>query len=413
MGKVGRKANHFETAGGDTIVGLIHQKDGRWRVLATGQKFVAASEAEAIARYRQIQGQPTVGVPTIANMEQDAKGKIWLRSQTPDETFWPWLRELLTTRLQEVAEKTGLRGLASLDVHAIPAKAILLTELADLYYQKSESKQNTRGHVRSAVLKLASITGATTLDSLTTPALQKFRDEINASLAPAGAAAIFGKVKSALSFARKFGLDAGQIDAALSRMKVLYTQKAVSDAKPTPIDPDDFHKLLKVADQQWRAIFLLSLNTALYLEDVAALEWKDIDLKAGTLVGLRGKTSIRRVGMLWPETVKALRAIPHDTASPFVFVSRTGTRYRSDSLHRRYAIIRDAAKITVTFSSIRDGAYTIAARSCDDRTARMFAAHAAPGLMDSYVERNPELVKRAADAVHKAYAPFPAKAGKR
>ncbi len=203
------------------------------------------------------------------------------------------------------------------------------------------------------------------------------------------------------------GLDAQQIDATLARMKVLYAPKADTVSNPDPITRDDFHKLLAVASPGWRAKLLVSLNMALYLADVAALVWEDFNLDAGTYVGIRSKTSIRRVGMLWPETVAAMRALPRKAKSPLVFPSTHGGSYRSDSLHRRYATIRDKAKITAPFSSIRDGAYTIAAQTCDDRTARMFAAHAAAGLLDAYVQRRPELVKPAADGVHAAYGPFP------
>jgi len=86
---------------------------------------------------------------------------------------------------------------------------INLNDLGDNYYNKSASKQNTRGHVRSAIKRLAHITQAQTLAELTTPLLIKFRDEIINQIEPTGATALFGKVKSALAFARKEGWDGG------------------------------------------------------------------------------------------------------------------------------------------------------------------------------------------------------------
>ena len=429
MAKVGRKANHYETSSGDIVQGLIRQKDGRWRILATGKRFTAETEAEAVGRFYRMAGQnPTIAIPVSIismdaliseephrakdalaasiNTEFDEAGNVRFIQRVDENAMIEWARAYIVGDQFNAARRMRLPGLARIELHTPPAGAITLKELGDLYYTKSDSKQNTRGHVRSAIAKLEAITGANSLPELTTPLLMKFRDDITTQLNPTGATAIFGKVRSALSFARKVGLDAEQIDAALGRMKVLYAPKVVVEHKPTPISRGDFHRLLIMADDQWRAILLISLNLALYLEDCADLQWKDIDLDAGTFIGLRGKTKIRRVGMLWPETAAALRALPR-TDSPYVFVSRTGTRYRSDSLHRRYAIIRDKAGVTAVFSSIRDGAYTIAARSCDDRTARMFAAHAAPGLMDAYVSRNPQLTKPASDAVYSAFGPFP------
>ena len=46
MSAAGRKASHFKSTAGDTLLGWIHQRDGRWRILAIGRRFVANSEAE-------------------------------------------------------------------------------------------------------------------------------------------------------------------------------------------------------------------------------------------------------------------------------------------------------------------------------------------------------------------------------
>ncbi len=205
MAKLGRKAQHFTTTGGDVIPGLIHQKDGRWRILASGKRFTAGTEAEAVATFYRLAGRDTVAVPSQSMIEQDDRGSVWMRTETPGEAYWPWLREQLITNIHVVAKKTGLPGLAALDLTAIPGKAITLKEIADLYVEKSESKQNTRGHVASAMRKLATITGASNLAELTTPALMQFREVITKELRPTGAAAIFGKVKSAIAFGTRWG----------------------------------------------------------------------------------------------------------------------------------------------------------------------------------------------------------------
>jgi hypothetical protein len=63
----------------------------------------------------------------------------------------------------------------------------------------------------------------------------------------------------------------------------------------------------------------------------------------------------------------------------------------------------------VTWSHIRDGAYTAAAQApgVDEKFARLLAGHKSAGLQDKYVLRNPQIVKPACDAVYSAYAPFP------
>jgi hypothetical protein len=62
---------------------------------------------------------------------------------------------------------------------------------------------------------------------------------------------------------------------------------------------------------------------------------------------------------------------------------------------------------SVTFDTLRDGAYTAASHGTKDaRLASILAGHAC-GMSDHYVLRNPAIVREACDAVYKVYSPFP------
>jgi hypothetical protein len=58
---------------------------------------------------------------------------------------------------------------------------------------------------------------------------------------------------------------------------------------------------------------------------------------------------------------------------------------------------------------IRDGAYTAACQApgVEEKWARLLAGHRSHGLQDSYVMRNPAIVRPACEAVYAAYGPFP------
>ena len=137
------------------------------------------------------------------------------------------------------------------------------------------------------------------------------------------------------------------------------------------------------------------------------LDRGDFDLAAGTYSGKRGKTSVMRIGMLWKETLAAIKALPRKGQSPLLFTSQTGIRFNASSRYDTFASLRQKAGVATPFSSIRDGGYTAVAGSCDEKSAKLFAAHRFGGLMDSYVQRKPELVKEAAEAVRRVYGPFP------
>ena len=72
----------------------------------------------------------------------------------------------------------------------------------------------------------------------------------------------------------------------------------------------------------WRAWLLLGLNLCMTVEDLCELRWPDFDMAKGTYAALRVKTRrarIPRAGVLWPETMAALQALPRK--SEYVFTS--------------------------------------------------------------------------------------------
>lgn len=71
--------------------------------------------------------------------------------------------------------------------------------------------------------------------------------------------------------------------------------------------------------------------TGMRQEEAAALEWRDVDLKAGTVRLVKTKTSRPRVVRLQSPGGDArpiLARLPRSLATPFVFVASTGDRYR-------------------------------------------------------------------------------------
>ena len=369
---------------------------------------LATTKANDIAR--DDSAPPTeaeVALAAAVDSVIDDKGQVSFVQKVNEQEMWNWCRRQILADPVHAARMTGIAALAHLRHEIKPQADIKLDAIRDLYTAKAEANWRTKGQVRSAFQRLAKLTKAETLADLSTEVLKTFRDAVNADLAPSAAAQVFGKLKSSLSFAAKEGMDPEQITAVLGRMRVLTTPKSITKADPHPIAPEAFRKLLGAADAQWRAILLLSLNLALYLEDVAGLQWEDFDLKAGTFVGRRQKTQVIRCGCLWPETVTAIKALPRKANSPYLFTSATGTRYKGESLYNAYLEFRTDAGVNVVFSSMRDGAYTHAAQACEERFVRVLVGHRMAGLTDNYVMRNPAWVKPATDAIYTVYAPFP------
>jgi integrase len=417
---------HHQSWDNRPVVGLYRCPDGRWRINATGEKFTCHDEREAIRRFRhweQQQAGMQVLIPRPPVMPEemgpfDYKGEP--RPRPPHSInstdFWPWLRELFLNHPEYLAEQMALPQLLNIRHMDMPRPGLKLTELIRAYKEKNPSTPKAKARCVAIFEKLIDHSGARTLDDLTAAALERFKLSVEQSkdIRSAGTKTwMFGQVKAMLSFGLKVGLDQQQIRAALDRCRVLWTADAPPPMQPKPISKEDFHKLLHAAGGgPWRAWLLLGLNAALYLEELCAAKWAELDLDDCVYCTIRNKTKtdrIPRAATLWEETIAALRSLPRGPV--YVFTSAHGTRFASSNARANaFADLRERAGVAkeIGFSSLKDAAYSIACQSApDERLARVLAGHRAPGLLDNYVLRHPEVVRPACDAIYRAYGPFP------
>ena len=133
-------------------------------------------------------------------------------------------------------------------------------------------------------------------------------------------------------------------------------------------------------------MILLMLNAAMYLAEVVNVQWDEI--KDGCLVTHRAKTGkCVRVAVLWPETLEALKKVRH--RGPFVFYNYACEPLGIKGAEKRFRDLRDAAKVRVTSSQLRDGAYTAAVEAnVTSNLCQLLVGHRS-GLADHYVNASP------------------------
>jgi integrase len=131
--------------------------------------------------------------------------------------------------------------------------------------------------------------------------------------------------------------------------------------------PKELCALVKLARPQVRAMILLGINCGFGNGDCGTLPIEAIDLKGGWHNYWRPKTQVARRCPLWPETVKALKAVIGDRTSGLVFVTKYGNPWTHDG--RRDPIAFEFRKLmgdkhrksVTTFYSLRRTFETIAA----------------------------------------------------
>ena len=165
---------------------------------------------------------------------------------------------------------------------------------------------------------------------------------------------------------------------------------------------------LKKASDQLRAMILLGINGGFGNTDCAQLVIEAVDLKQGIIDYARSKTQEDRLVPLWPETLKALKAIIGDRKEGLVFVTRWGNPWvREDVTYEqgqitklvRFDAIADMfnkileelgqKRKGVGFYALRHTLRTVAAELKDENAIRWIMGHVRDDTDAEYIERLP------------------------
>jgi integrase len=417
--KRGRKSKPYKASDGSTIDGLYRCPDGRWRINATGEKYTCHDEGIAIAKFRHWQAKQkktTAALPLAQPSESVLVAQKGNVIDLDDATFVDvgqvdeaalvqWARRQLLTRAVWFAEATGFPGLANADLMTPPPASIQLSDLIDAYMARTGVEAKSLNNAKAAWKNFVQITGATTLRELTTEALLNFDRWLKAhkEWSDVYRLNIIKKIRSVISYGRKRGMNAEEIGKALDRMIVVERPTVQDNYTANPISKADWQTLYGNTEGKAveRAMVLMGLNCAFYLQDLSDVQWSEIDLEAATLVMARGKTGFLRVATLWPETVAALQAIRPANAEGSIFRSRHGTAYKAHSLRNLFNAIRPTG---TEFNQLRDAAQTAAVRAeISLPLVKLLAGHAIGGETDKYIARGPEMVAPACEAIRAAY----------
>jgi len=331
----------------------------------------------------------------------------------PQDAMFAWARTEILKNPARFAERVGIPEIGYLQDLRPPGPPLTLRQVCNLYFQKRKRispdwERKQRGYWK----EFEAAGGVKMLRELTHVEIERYHDAVWDEFNKKQRSSTYvshrlSAVRTILRHAIKKTRDQQQVRRALG-LTEMFEFPGKTNPKPNPISRGDFEKLLAVCSPMWQAVFLLSLNCAFYPSEVAAVKREHIDSETQTLVMDRGKTGVPRVAVLWRRTVDAIRkyqaSAPHH--SPHLFVSRSGAPFNANHMGRNFRRRRAAAGLpsSVTFDSIRDGAYTAASRggAIIDQ-ARMLGGHRVSGVSDYYLKRNPKMVQQACAAIEKAY----------
>lgn len=394
-------------ASGNPVIGLrvANKKDRAGRpykqyYAKDGKNFVYFGKddrSEAIRKFHQWKekraGEKVSFDEDLTTQDDKDRGVLYfgLHHDINETAYWERVAHDIRTRPKLVAQKTGIEEIGYLEKLEKPTPSVTLDKLVEIYYLRPDRPDKDKNETtnRNYWKEFKRHTGAKTVAELNADNIGHYKETIKRQWAkgkPANIRNRFGIVRTILSYGLQAGKDVERLKQVMTLVLVMLKMPKQSEPDPKPIDREDFHQLLKHADTKWKAILLLSLNMAMKPTAVTKTLKIDADLNDGIFSNDRPKTGEKRVGMLWPRTVKAIRQYlkecPHD--SEHLFVNGDDRPYRDgNSLAKRYRDLRDKAGVdkSVHFEHIRDGAITYG----DDGTdfIKLVAGHSA-GMKGRY-----------------------------
>jgi integrase len=210
-----------------------------------------------------------------------------------------------------------------------------------------------------------------------------------------------------------------------SFVKVLKSKKTKQTDRPI-FSPDDIARMLASFDNKWKAMALLSLNTAATNVDLAEIPWTAVNFKKGILDYRRAKNgNIRRLP-LWQRTLRALTAHQPDAEkrNGLMFLSESGTPFitysqqedetgrpkltPNDNLAKQFRLKRDALGLSehLTWGTFRKSAATIANRENDRDTVQMLLGDASAEVWKRYAMTESEgKLRKATSEIEQFYFP--------
>ncbi len=205
----------------------------------------------------------------------------------------------------------------------------------------------------------------------------------------------------------KYAYDAGLIDKPMRfgpgfkrpSKKTLRKERAAKG--PRMFEATELRKMIGAAGGQLRAMILLGVNAGFGNADVGTLPIAALDLDAGWATYPRPKTGVPRRAALWPETVKAIRAVlakrptPRDEAhAELVFVTKYGKSWAKAG--RDNPVSKETAKLLkelglhrpgLNFYALRHTFETVGGDSRDQVAVDHVMGHAREDMASVYREK--------------------------
>jgi integrase len=205
--------------------------------------------------------------------------------------------------------------------HTPKAKSITVAQAAEdwittvtLEKRERSTLEQYRQHVKHHI---APRIGRDKLANLTTPRIEKFKDELLGAMSRPMAKKVMTSLKSLLRDAKRRGNVAQNVALDVKVKLANRGKKKLKVGVDIPM-PDEIRRIISAASEEDRPLLLTALFAGLRSSELRGLHWSDVDLKAGAIhvkhradrwneIGAPKSASGTRTVPIGPMVVNALR----------------------------------------------------------------------------------------------------------
>jgi integrase len=237
-------------------------------------------------------------------------------------------------------------------IHTAKGRSITLAAAAEdwIKYVTLEKREpaTIAGYRQHVDIHIVPRLGANKLATLTTPRIERFRDDLLEGISRALAKKVLGSLKSILKDAKRRG-NVAQNVAADVKVKANGRKVRLKVGEDIPTR-DEVRRMIDGASEgRGRTLLMVAAFSGLRASELRGLRWKDVDLKKGVLhvrqradryntIGQPKSTSSERTVPIGPMVVNTLRqwkmACPK-SAADLVFPTGRGTIENHSNIVRR------------------------------------------------------------------------------
>jgi hypothetical protein len=181
--------------------------------------------------------------------------------------------------------------------------------------------------------------------------------------------------------------------------------------KPRPIivEVEDFQKLYKASNLQWKCFFACAINFSFTFVDLSNLKKTELFIDKCFMEKDREKTDEYRCAYLHSLTIRLLKEYSQEdkeNTTNYFFVNKDGNQLNPQTLRDLFVDLRKKVNVdaSVKFKQLRKSSMTVAAqKGCSQIQIDLLAGHSLKGAAPHYIANAKDTVKNACLAVCNLY----------